>query len=140
MDTMKKPVNTETFHFFNANPAGYRTGDCLTRAISFANGISWDVTIVTIALWSVKSKRTLIGGKEIDECLQEFGKWKKHPMPKHENGRRYRVWELAKELKKEKKPVIVSMANHLSVIKSGKIWDTWDCGGYSVGNYWTLEE
>lgn len=136
----RKPKNTDTFHFFNANPAGYRTGDCMNRAIALATGKSWETAVLVVALWEVKTKRIAGEGKYIDEMLQEFGKWQKHPMPKHEDGTRYTIRELAKELKREKNPVLVTCANHMTCIKGGKVWDTWDCGWKCVGNYWTLGE
>ena len=132
---MKKHApDTETFHFYNNNPFKRRVGDCAVRAIALATGYSWEIVTVAIALWKVKTGYVVGSGKEVDLLLKEFGNWQKHPMPKHENGRRYMGWELAQELKKEKNPVIVTMANHMTVIKKGKIWDTWNCGGKCVGN------
>ena len=131
------PADTETFHFHNANPKGIRNGgDCTDRAIALATGIKWEKVVLVEALWAVKNGRKCCDGKDTDSLLQEFGNWVKYPMPKHADGRRYRIWELAVELEVEMKPVIVSCANHLTVIKNGKVWDTWDCGGYCVGNYW----
>ena len=137
----KKLADTDTYHFYNANPKGItNAGDCTDRAISLATGIRWEVVVLTEALWIVKYGRKCCDGKDTDSLLQEFGNWVKHPMPKHQDGTKYQIWELASELKKEKNPVIVSCANHLTVIKGGKIWDTWNCGWKCVGNYWTLRE
>lgn len=135
----KKPKNTPTFHYHNENPFGKKTGDCSYRAIGLATGYGWNKAVVTVALWMVKTGQTLSSGVEVDSCIKEFGNWVKHPMPKHPDGTRYTIEQLINEVKKEKNPVLVSCANHLTVIKGGKIWDTWDCGYKCVGNYWTLE-
>lgn len=35
---MKIPNNTESFHYYNANPKNKNVGDCVVRAIAFATG------------------------------------------------------------------------------------------------------
>lgn len=134
----RKPRETKTFHYHNENPKGYRTGDCRYRAYALASGVSWEKTILTVALWSVKTGIVDYNGDSINEVLQEFGNWVKHPMPKHPDGTRYTARELAKEMKNEPNPIIFTITHHTSCIKDGKIWDTWDCGEWCVYNYWTL--
>lgn len=139
MSKKMTPPDTPCFHYHNENPYGKRTGDCMHRAIALATGIDWKVTAVATALWEAKTGNIACTGNEIDSLLQEFGPWYKNPMPKHYDGTRYTIAELCIKLGKTKHPVIVSCANHLTCIKDGKVWDTWDCTWKSVGNYWTLD-
>lgn len=39
----KKYPNTDTFEFYNANPSGKYTTDCVARAISAAFGQPWGI-------------------------------------------------------------------------------------------------
>ncbi|MBQ6518676.1 MAG: hypothetical protein IJI14_08150 [Anaerolineaceae bacterium] len=139
MSKRKIPPDTPYFHYHNANPYGKITGDCLHRAISLATGVDWKKTAVVYALWGVKTGLTACSGNDVDSLLQEFGPWHKHPMPKHFNGARYTIAELCQEFGQTKHPVLVSCAHHLTCIKDGKVWDTWNCTRKCCGNYWTLE-
>ena len=134
--------NTETYHFYNANPKGLYTGDCRYRAYALASGVSWEIAVMTVALWSVKTGSVDWNGDTMDAVLQEFGPWQKQKEPKHADGTKYTVAQLAKTLKKngEKNPVIVSINHHVTTIKDGKVWDIWDCSNQYVRNYWTKGE
>lgn len=137
---MKKPHETKTFHYHNQNPKGLKTGDCRIRAVSLATGVSWEIVVLVEALLAVKTGKMEGTPDFFDLFMQEFGHWEKHKMPKHQNGKRYKISQLAVELKNEPNPVVVTLANHVTCIKDGKIWDTWDCGEKCVGNYWTLTQ
>jgi len=39
---------------------------------------------------------------------------------------------------KQVRVYIVSLANHLSVVVNGYVYDTWNCTHKSVGNYWVI--
>ena len=136
-DRMK---DTKTYHYYNANPKGYFTGDCRYRAYALASGVKWEVAVVTVALWSAKTGKVDWNGETMNEVLQEFGYWLKHKEPRHEDGTKYTVGELAVSLKNEKNPIVVSVNGHVTCIKNGKVWDIWNCSDEYVRNYWTLEK
>jgi len=132
--------NTATYHFYNANPKGLYVGDCRYRAIALANNLSWEVVVLTVALWMVKTGKADAGSDAYDELLLEFGDWTRNGEPKKKNGTKYTVGELAKMLKGEKNPVIVKVNHHLTCIKEGKVWDIWNCSNEYVRAYWTKGE
>jgi len=136
MKKSERMKNTKTYHYYNANPKGLYTGDCRYRAYALATGISWEKVVLTIALWTVKTGLVDAGSDHIDEMLQEFGNWVKQGEPKKKDGTKYTVGELAKKLKQYPDPVIVKVNHHITCIKDGKVWDTWDCSNEYVRNYW----
>jgi hypothetical protein len=75
--------------------------------------------------------------------------WEKQKMPKEETAcfklvegdrvlsksyKRLTVREFADN--NPKGTFIISIANHLTVLVDGTLYDTWNCGHKSVGNYW----
>ena len=136
-DRMK---NTPTYHYYNANPKGLYTGDCTIRTYALANNLPWDVTVVAVALWSAKTGQVDCDSKTINEVLQVFGNWQKQKEPKHADGTKWTVAELAKKLKKEPNPIVVSVNHHITCIKEGKVWDIWDCSNEYVRSYWIKGE
>ena len=128
--------DTATYHYYNANPKGLYTGDCRYRAYALANNLSWEVTVVTVALWSAKTGKVDYDAKTTDEVLQVFGHWEKQKEPKHSDGTKFTVEQLAKKLKNNPNPIIVFINNHVTCIKEGKVWDIWDCSKEYVRSYW----
>ena len=119
---------------FNANPKGWKTGDCVVRAISKATNTSWEVTYLRLCEIGA-SKCRMPNDKIVFELLLKNLGWQKHKMPRHSDNSRYTVRELADEFPTDE--MIVSVAHHLSFVSYGTLIDTWNCGSKSVGNYWT---
>lgn len=46
----------------------------------------------------------------------------------------------SEELATKNKRYVVSVASHVTVVLNNKVWDTWNCGWKSVGNYWERKE
>ena len=69
--------------------------------------------------------------------MKKFG-YVKMKQPRKNNGKKYTVLEMDSILTKEqmKNGVLITVANHHTCILNGKIIDTWNCGGYTVGNYY----
>lgn len=123
------------FEKFNANPKGLKSADCVIRAISKATGDSWEDTYKGLFELSLKMKRVFNEKQVYEKYLEQKG-WKKQKMPKHENGKRYTVQELADSYWC-RFDLIISVAHHLTYVSKGTLFDTWNCGHKSVGNYWT---
>ena len=58
-------------------------------------------------------------------------------MPRHTNGKRFTVEEIIDVVRK---PMVISMANHLTYSDGIALLDTWNCKNKSVGNYWVKED
>ena len=127
------------FHFFNANPKGYLgEGDCVYRAVSLFLQQGWEKTVVDLCKSAIQKGLSPHGMKNVEAYLKQLG-YSKQPMPRKTNGKKYTVAEFAAMQPDDRETfVLASLANHLTCITpSHRIFDTWDCGDYCVGNYWT---
>lgn len=124
------------FQKTNVNPKGWKTGDCVVRAISKANNTSWEVTYQQLCEIGLKKCR-MPNDKQTYEALLKQYKWIKQKMPRHADGTRFTVEELIDYIRE---PMVISVAKHLTYSDGVALIDTWNCSGKSVGNYWIKEE
>lgn len=124
----------------NVNPKGRKTGDCSTRAIAGTLNISWEEALKQQVKWSLKTYYDLTSKQVVEKVLSEW-RFVKMKQPRKYNGKKYEVRELDEILtpKQLEEGVLVTVANHHTCIKEGKIQDTWNCGRKSVGNYYIRE-
>lgn len=123
---------------YNKNPKGLKTGDCVVRAIATALNESWEDTYKGMLEVALKTYQAISWKNNFKKYLQNKG-YEMHKMPKKENGKRYTVNEFCKEKAENNKTYIISLANHLTVVINRDLYDTWNCGNKSVGNYWELD-
>ncbi len=117
----------------NPHPRGKKTGDCVVRALACAESKRW----LDVYDDLYKLGREMLDMPNMKKVYEEYLKrhgWVKHKMPKHWNGKRYTVAELADE--NPNKEMIVSVAKHLTFVSYMELLDTWDCSKKSVGNYY----
>jgi hypothetical protein len=125
------------FVFHNENPKGsLRAADCVIRAIAKATKQDWETVFTDLAKIALEIKDVPNSKPVYKQYLTEQG----YPMqkqPKKSDNTKYTVEEFAK--KYNQGTYIISLANHLTVIIDGKIYDTWNCSSKSVGNYWEVK-
>lgn len=63
--------DTETFHWYNANPKGRITGDCTFRAVCTALEKSWEDTVMDMAEFSVRTGWAINDKKGIERYLKD---------------------------------------------------------------------
>ena len=130
-----KPDN-ETFHFSNLNPKQESTGDCVIRAVAAFLGISWESAYRQLAEWGIEHATAIDCPENYGPFLLDKG-FGKERMPRREDRTKYTAEEFCKEIAQPGCVYILSLANHLAFVgPDQRIWDTWDCGFKSVGNYW----
>ena len=117
----------------NLNPKGWKTGDCVIRAIAYATQQSWDDVYKGLSDLGFKKKRMPNDKQVYEQYLKDLG-WEKQKQPRKWDNTKYTVNEFIKEFPHN--VYVVSVANHLTAIANNDIVDTWDCGRKSVGNYW----
>ncbi len=128
-------MSTESFTYYNHNPKNKkRAADCVPRAIGGALEITWEEAVKGLTEFSLKHKGVL-NEKFIYEAYLKAKGWVKNPMPKKPNGKKYTIKEF--QSLKPKGVYIISVANHLTFIKDGILYDTFNCSKKSVGNYYT---
>lgn len=125
------------FTFYNVNPKGrVRTFDCVVRAISFATGRSWEFVMTELTKYGISLGMTFNDVGIYGRWLEKSG-WKKYKQPRKPDNRKYTVKEFA--TKWPLNTYIIKVAGHLTVVKDGIIYDTWNCGRKAVGNFWVYE-
>lgn len=126
------------FMNYNANPKHRKTTDCVIRALCTALGDTWENTYRDLVNYSIRQGLMCSDKRAFDFYLHYKG-YTKQKMPKREDNTRYTVKEFIDEIADTKKTYIISIANHLTVVKDKVLLDTWNCSKKSVGNYWVIE-
>lgn len=130
----QKYPDTDTFHYYNANPKNRITGDCAFRAISTALDQDYNQTVMEMAELMCKTGYALDDTKGIKAYLESKG-CVIHSQPRHSDGTKYTGTEFCKEFKGT---CIANIGgHHIVCIKDGRILDTWDSSDGCIGNYWT---
>ena len=122
---------------YNANPKGRKTTDCVIRAICTALGDNWENTYRDLVNYSIRQGLMCSDKRAFTFYLNNKG-YKMEKMPKREDNTRYTVKEFIDEIADPKTTYIISIANHLTVVKDKVLLDTWNCSRKSVGNYWVI--
>jgi len=131
---MKIPEDTQNFHYHNENPKGKHTTDCVIRAIAVATNTSWETTLSNLTALAMKHSQMPIDKNLYAKYLASLG-WDKHAQPRKHSGKKFTAAEFAQVLKG--RPAIAHVGgHHMSFLNENKVWDTWDCSGRCVGNYW----
>lgn len=126
-------MKTSKFKLHNQNPRQLkRTSDCAFRAISFALGITWEDALKELTEVALKVKDPPNSKKVIEKYLKLKG-FEKQKQPRQIENTKYTVNEFCDF--KPQGTYLVTVAGHITVVKDGHIYDTWDCGYKSVGNY-----
>lgn len=132
--------DTNTFHFYNANPHNRFTTDCVIRAISTGTEIPYNQVVMEMAEMQCKTGFDPSENKLIDKYLTSKG-WTRRPQPKKADNTKYTGTEYCEILKGDQTIICSLGTHHLSCIKridgQLKVWDTWDSTSGKVGIIWT---
>lgn len=134
--------DTTTFHFYNANPKGRFTTDCVIRAISTATQIAYAETVRTLAEWQIRTGFDDGDASCYGKMLEADG-WTKQRQPRKPDGKKYTGSEFCDwliktgEWKRHRRIIAHLGGNHVVAIIDGRVWDTWDSTDGCIGNYWT---
>ena len=133
----QKYPNTSTFKYYNANPKGRISSDCVIRAICTAMGVSWETVIREMTEVGIEIGEVVNGTKTIEAYLKKHG-WVKMKQPRKADNTKYTGKEFCRKFKKiYKTPIVANIGGHHTVcIKDGKIHDIWDCTDSCIGNFW----
>lgn len=146
----QKYPNTTTFRFFNANPKGRLTCDCVTRAICTATGKDYNDVVRDMAEIQIETGYEASSKEGIDRLMQKYG-WQKQKQIKKPNGRKYTGVEFCKYLNAHMygdygTGIVANLGgNHTVAImptdnfdkqENWKVFDIWDSTDGCIGNYW----
>ena len=141
------PKDTEYFHYYQANPAGKATGDCLIRAIATATGMTWDETLDGLARFAGES--TLLNIHRVFEPYLHHIGFQRHHVSLRSDGHWPTGAQLCEMLDQEyqnsEKIVAFIGRSHMTAIfpvqtsqgSAYKIVDEFDCSDWVVSEYWS---
>lgn len=137
MTRQEKYPDTYSFHYFNANPKGRLTGDCVFRAFSLAMEQGYNSTVMEMAELMCETGYSL-NDKKGEESYLKLKGWVKHPQPRKWDGTKYTGKEFCEEIAKGGERYLAHIGgHHLVAIVQCRVWDTWDSTDGCIGNYWT---
>lgn len=148
----KIPNDTATFTFYDANPKGKKTGDCVVRAISAVTDKPWDEVLDGLTAIAHKYKEMPNDRKCYSKYLESLGFTKcKQPrfyMYSDDSYCKYTGSEFCELLNDEgihgRKIFAHIGGHHVCAILENDfgeytVHDTWDSTYYTIGNYWIKE-
>ena len=116
------------YRFYNANPKGLFTDDCVIRSISVAEGITWDECQRKLSYLSNKEAKILNDVSFVEDYLD-----KRYTRKCYEN---VTVGEFAKNCPKGH--FLVTMNGHITAIIDNVIVDTFDCSKRMMWCCWQV--
>lgn len=140
MKRQKKFPETNTFHYYNANPKNRISGDCVIRALCTAMQKPYKDVYKELFDFSLQTGYILNDKKCFERYLKSKG-WVKHKQPRKTNNCKYTGKEFCCKLSTSNNGMRHIIANigghHIVAIIDFKIWDIWDSTDGCIGNYWT---
>lgn len=122
-----------SWYKYNANPKGWKDGDCVIRSVSSALNQDWSTTFGDLCKIAAKKCRMPNSEQVYNKYLEDHGFIKMKQL-KHDDGTKYTVQEVANE--HEDCILLIHCAHHLTCAVGGRIVDTWYCGRKTAGRYW----
>lgn len=107
------------FEYYNANPLGRNVNDCSVRAISLAEGISWDEAYIKLAEFARQEGITFSETEFIDKYLDEH--YEAYCNPQRIN---FTVGDFL-DLQLEGH-WLITMSGHITCVIDGVCYDTFD--------------
>lgn len=119
------------YKFYNANPLGAIESDCVTRAISRATKMPYNLVLEKLHLVA-----DLFECDMLCVCCYHFLLEKVFGLtPKFANGRT--VQELAEDYPNN--ILLIRLEGHLTVAEYGTVYDIWDCRNEVADIFWIVE-
>ena len=110
------------FVYFNPNPNGAKTGDCVVRAIAAATGQDWDSTYTGLTFMGFVLKDLPSANHIWSEYLISRG-FKRHVIP-NTCPACYTVSDFAND--HQRGTYVLGTGTHCVAVIDGKIYDSWD--------------
>lgn len=120
------------FVYYNPNPKGLHTGDCVVRALAFFFGLSWEGAFLDIISWCIEGGVVDFNRRSIYNRYLAAKGFPRHRAP----ARGMTVREFCERFAKPGMTYIVSMHRHLTIVSGRVNCDIGDCSMKIVDGYW----
>lgn len=117
-----------SYRFFNANAKGNFVNDCVIRAISVAEGKSWDKTYEELSEIAQKEGILLDDVNFVEGYLDK--RYKR--VPHYSKTIREFIEEYPKGI------YLITMEGHITVVIDGVLYDTFDCRDRRIWGIWKV--
>jgi len=107
------------------------TSDCVVRAIAHATGQDYKETFQDLINLSWQTLENMNDEKCYEEYLYRMG-WEKHKPMRNGRNRKFKVNQFPKT-----GTYIILTTGHLTCVKDGILYDSWNCGKSSSNSYYT---
>lgn len=132
----KKYHDHDFFHWYNANPKGVVTGDCVIRALSMATDIAYNDVLKALYDIQLETGYSLASKESYDLFLSRNG-WHKQKQPKNADNTKLTCVEFCLKIAEDGKSYVANVgSHHVVAIVDRQVWDIWDSSDERVGNYW----
>ena len=141
-----KYPDTNTFHYYNANPKNRITTDCVIRALSRGMNKPYNEVVMELALLQCETGYDDGDKKLYDTYLKNNG-WTKHKQPRKWDNTKYTGKEWCLKLREDYDWTLGKSQNmianigghHVVAIIDAKVNDIWNSTDGCIGNYWTID-
>lgn len=145
-----KYPDTDTFHYFNANPKNKITTDCVIRALSAGMQKPYNEIVMDLAKLQCETGIDPSNNKMIDKYLTSHG-WTRCKQPRKVNGKKYTGEEFCRKLSHpiyneelttlpdyyDCNHIIANIGgHHVVAIINQKVNDIWNSTQGSIGIVW----
>ena len=136
----RKHPDTDTFHYYNANPKNKLTGDCWLRAVCTGLNQDYNQTLREMAEIQIQTGYEMSCNEAVTKYLATKG-WVKMKQPKRPDGTKYTGKEFCKELAKPGVRYICNVGgHHMAAIVDKKVNDIWNSTYKTIGIYFVKGE
>lgn len=122
--------------FFNSNPERKYTGDCVVRAISKVENLSWDETLLWLTTYSLSLHEMPVDNDVWKAYLLNHG-YSMYLLPTN-CPVCYTLKEFCKDYNRGK--YIACTGSHVIAVIDGNYYDTWDSGDEIIAYYFRKDE
>lgn len=134
-----KNVETPFFHFHNANPKGRNASDCVYRAISVALDLPYEDVMRDMTEFALEKGYAPDEDKLIRLYMESKG-WVTCKEPRNHENKKITVERFIKIIAPKETLVVKAGSHHITLIKEGKVWDTWDSSKQTMHSYWRKKQ
>lgn len=117
------------FRYANVNPNKAEINDCTIRAISVAEGISWDEAYEELSTQARRKGLMMDSVEFVESYLDKH--YKRVNLPKG-----LTVQDIAEDFSSG--TYLVTMKGHITIVKDGIVFDTFDCRDRLVRDVWKV--
>ena len=141
MKRIDKYPDTDTFHYYNANPHNKLAGDCVIRAVCTVLEQTWEQTLKEMCDIGIKYGYVPSDDKVIARYMESKG-WYKLKQPRKLDNTKYTGKEFCNHIDDlipyySGERVLANIGgHHIVAIVDGKVNDIWDSTDGCIGNFW----